>query len=405
MNEFYVTLFCLGFIVVVLSLVEDRINRLPATDPLVALIFGVLIGPQALAWIDPSGWGDKYQVFHYACSLTIAMALMATALRLPRKYFVYQKISMVAILVGGMLLMWLFSSIAIFLFSGLGLLLSVLVAAVITPTDPVVASSVVTGNVAKKYLPAKVRHFISAESGANDGLAFCIVSLPLLFLTESTSHPWWEWLLKVLLWQNAVSVFLGFAIGYAAGVLVNHSLKRRVTDIKAFLAFTISLGFMVLGLMELIHCNGIVAVFAAGVGLAHKTKGSSDELEAERVQEMMERLFTIPIFVLLGASLPWHSWLNLGWTAPLLVSGILLFRRLPVFFILQKGLPSLNEKKDLWFVGWFGPIGVAALYYAALSSERTGNDMIWNVATLVIFSSVLVHGITSYAFSKKYAES
>lgn len=119
----------------------------------------------------------------------------------------------------------------------------------------------------------------------------------------------------------------------------------------------------------------------------------------------MERLFTIPIFILLGASLPWQGWLNLGWTAPLMVLGVLLLRRLPVLFILQKGLPDLNEKKDLWFVGWFGPIGVAALYYAALASEKTGNDAIWDIATMVIAGCVLAHGITSYAFSKKYAKS
>lgn len=405
MSEFYVALVCLGFIVVALSLVEDKINRLPATDPLVALVFGVLIGPKALGWVDPVEWGDKYQIFHYACSLTIVMALMATALRLPRKYFLFRKKSMITILAGGMLLMWIFSSIVIFLFSGLGLLLSVLIAAVLTPTDPVVASSIVSGNVAEKYLPAKVRHFISAESGANDGLAFCIVFLPLLFLTESPDIAWREWLLKVLIWQNAVSVFLGFIIGYSAGVLVSYSLRKKITDSESFLAFTISLGFMVLGLMEVIQCNGIVAVFAAGIGLAHKTKGSSDELEAERVQEMMERLFTIPIFILLGASLPWQGWLGLGWAAPLIGLNILLFRRLPVLFILQKGLPDLNEKKDLWFVGWFGPIGVAALYYAALASEKTGNDAIWNIATLVIAGSVVAHGITSFAFSRKYAES
>lgn len=192
---------------------------------------------------------------------------------------------MITILAGGMLLMCLFSSLVILLFSGLGLLLSVLIAAVVTPTDPVVASSIVSGDVAKKYLPAKVRHFISAESSANDGLAFCIVFLPLLFLTESSSHPWQEWLLKVLLWQNAVSVFVGFAVGYAAGALVSQSLRKELTDTESFLAFTISLGFMVLGLMEVIHCNGVIAVFAAGVGLAHKTKGSSDKLEAERCRK------------------------------------------------------------------------------------------------------------------------
>ncbi len=403
MSEFYLALFCLGFVVVVLSLVEEKISRSPTTDPMIALFSGILVGPHVLGWIDPSGWGNEYRVFHFASSLTIAMALMATALRLPRYYFVEHWKSMTTILLGGMVLMWLFSFAVIYLLTGLGVLFSLLIAAAITPTDPVVASTIVSGKVARRHLPAKVRHFISAESGANDGLALCVVFLPLLLITHTGINLWWEWVLRILLWQNVVAIVLGYFIGYTAGVLVSHSLEKNITDVKAFLAFTISLGFMVLGLMEIIHCNGIIAVFAAGIGLGHKMKGKRDELEAERVQEMMERLFTIPIFVLLGAVLPWGEWQQLGLTAPLLVVGILLFRRLPMLFVLQKGLPGLNKKKDLWFIGWFGPVGVAALYYAAVSSEKTGMDSIWNITTLVVFGSVLVHGITCYLFSKKYA--
>lgn len=49
-----------------------------------------------------------------------------------------------------------------------------LVGGVITPTDPVVSTSVVTGKVAEQNLPERIRYGISAESGANDGLAYHI---------------------------------------------------------------------------------------------------------------------------------------------------------------------------------------------------------------------------------------
>lgn len=50
--------------------------------------------------------------------------------------------------------------------------LALLLGAVITPTDPVVSSTIVSGKLAEKFLPSRIRQTISFESGANDGLAF-----------------------------------------------------------------------------------------------------------------------------------------------------------------------------------------------------------------------------------------
>lgn len=44
------------------------------------------------------------------------------------------------------------------------------ISACVTPTDPILANSIVKGRYAEKYVPKGVRDIISAESGANDGL-------------------------------------------------------------------------------------------------------------------------------------------------------------------------------------------------------------------------------------------
>jgi hypothetical protein len=50
------------------------------------------------------------------------------------------------------------------------------------------------------------------------------------------------------------------------------------------------------------------------------------------------------------------------------------------------------------FLGWFGPIGAAALCYAAYSLRETGIEEVWVVGSLVICASVVIHGVTATPF-------
>ncbi len=54
-------------------------------------------------------------------------------------------------------------------------------------------------------------------------------------------------------------------------------------------------------------------------------------------------------------------------------------------------------------MGWFGPIGVAALFYAALSLREIGAQEAWVVGSLVICASILVHGVTAAPLTRLYA--
>lgn len=78
--------------------------------------------------------------------------------------------------------------------------IAILIGAAITPTDPVVAAAIVTGTVATKNLPSRIRHVLSAESGANDGLALPFVAAAIVLVTAGGgSGPWGHWLLKSVL--------------------------------------------------------------------------------------------------------------------------------------------------------------------------------------------------------------
>ncbi|MBB6440003.1 NhaP-type Na+/H+ or K+/H+ antiporter [Streptomyces candidus] len=71
-----------------------------------------------------------------------------------------------------------------------------------------------------------------------------------------------------------------------------------------------------------------------------------------------------------------------------------MLRRLPVLLILKRPL-SLTWR-DTVFLGWFGPLGVSALFYLTMEAHRLGtNPVVLAGGTLVIAASTVVHGITT----------
>ena len=101
--------------------------------------------------------------------------------------------------------------------------------------------------------------------------------------------------------------------------------------------------------------------------------------------------------------MPWQGWLDQGWRGPLLVVAVLLLRRLPAVLAVRPLLEALRAgAKDVHFLGWFGSIGPAALYYTAFSLGETGIEEAWVVGSLVICASVLVHGVPATPLTELY---
>lgn len=392
----------IGGLLLVLGLFTGLINRAAyASEPLIALVAGVLIGPAALGWLDLSAIGNQQVILEQASLVTLAVALVGVALRLPVG-FITNNWKPLALLLGLVMpLMWIASGLLIYLLLGIPFLVALLIGAIVTPTDPVVSSSIVTGDVAEENLPGRLRYLISAESGYNDGLALPFVLLPLLLLTRSSGDGLSYWLVHVILWEVVVGAAVGILMGYAAGKLLVWAETKRTTWHTSILSISLALALSVLGITELIGVNGVLATFVAGT--AFNVVGSSDTREQrEHVQDAITRFFDLPVFVLLGMALPWEGWFELGWVGLVLAAAVLLLRRPPVTLALSSLIAPVKGRKDALFLGWFGPLGAAALYYAAFSVRETGLDEVWVVGSLLICASVLAHGVSATPLTKLY---
>lgn len=127
-------------------------------------------------------------------------------------------------------------------------------------------------------------------------------------------------------------------------------------------------------------------------------------------------LLNLACFVYIGASIPFSSFndASLGlsvWRLIVLAIVILLFRRLPFVVALKPLIPALNTYRDAAFAGWFGPIGVGAVFFSKLTAMMTSPEhlgehahnleslmriraVIFPVVMFLVFSSVLIHGVT-----------
>lgn len=402
MNEFALALSIIALLTLSSGLIYKKLKRSILSEPTLALGCGVLMSPYILNVMDIHNWGPYEKTIEIATQLTISMALMATAFRTPKNYLRDNlKLQSIIIFVG-MLGMCACSTLLIRLVFGFEWLICFLIGAIITPTDPVTASTIVVGETAKKLLPDRIRHSISFEAGANDGMAYPLVLLPLLLLEKTTETAWEEWFIQSVLWETGGGIVLGGIIGYTAGRLFVKARAANWMSETSLLTFSLTLGLFVLGTLEFINCNGIIGVFVAGFA-ANLVLTEEEDIEQDEIQEALERVFTIPIFFMFGMLLPWADWYDLGWKAFYIVAATLLFRRLPLFLVLKPLLKKLPSWSDILMVGWFGPIGVAAMFYIAHSLQKVNLEEVWTIGSLIIFGSTIVHGFTGYPLAKWYS--
>ena len=99
-------------------------------------------------------------------------------------------------------------------------------------------------------------------------------------------------------------------------------------------------------------------------------------IKETHIQEAVTKLFTLLMFMIFGVALPLTEWASLGWPLLALAVLILLLRCPPVVAVVFPGLCRALNARDAAYIAWFGPIGIAAIYYAAFASARTYDSVL-----------------------------
>ncbi|WP_246021289.1 cation:proton antiporter [Arthrobacter echini] len=377
-----------------LALLSSLLQRISLPGPVLALATGVLLGPAVLGVVRIEDFGvPTGELLEQATRITLAVGLAGVALRLPHGYWRRNRRWVVSSIVLGMLVMFAVATGILWALLGVPFLVALTLGAIITPTDPVVTTPIVTGSLAKAKIPSRVRYDISSESGLNDGLGYLFVLLPVL-LTTSPETAGRELLLSVFLREILGAALFGALVGYVLARIFLVAKDKGLMEDNSYLGFLLPFALLLLGAGKLLGTDAVLAVFVAAAVFGQVIP-QQDEDEEDRVEDVVNRFFLLPIFILLGLALPFGEWSALGWAAPVVLLVALLLRRAVALLALRPLLRRVHSVPETVFLGWFGPIGVSALFYATLAERLTGNHDLFVHATLAITLSVVIHGVST----------
>lgn len=395
--EFQVVVLLIGALVLAVGVTADALKRVWLSAPLIAVGIGVVVGPELTGIVKLEWLGEPRKVLKDLAELTLAVALTATALQISRSDLRENLGRAGALLTLGMVGMFAVTSLGAWLLLDLPFWGAVLVGAILTPTDPVVASALVTGPLAERHLPRWLRRSLQIESGANDGLAIAFVLLPVIVVTQGTG----AWLGEA---GQALGVGLGIGLvtGYLVGRAVSSLHRSGAYGDEYVLAVGVGLALVNVAGGELLGGSGILAAFVSALvfsELLHEEAAGP----LERMQGAVEKLFILPVFALFGLLLPWDAWAGLGVGGLAFAAWVLLLRRPPVVGP-ALAATTATGRRGATFLGWFGPLGVAAMYYVTFIEEYdpARYETVFAACTLAIAASIVAHSVSATPWVRRF---
>jgi NhaP-type Na+/H+ or K+/H+ antiporter len=384
----YIELAIFALFVFCYTLVAGRLERAPASGPIVFVASGFLMGPLVLGWFDGDVSRTGLQVL---ADLTLAVILFVDAANadlavLKRQFRIPSRMLLLG-LPGVIVLGTLTAAV---LFDNLSLFEAAILGTMLAATDAALGKAVITN----QSVPTQIREGLNFESGLNDGLCVPIL-LVFIALTIGEGSEGGGTLLAVqlVIEELGIGLLVGLSLT-AAGAWAMRWCRDQgwLTEIWKQIT-VVALAIACFAVAQSLHGSGYIAAFAGGLLFGFKAKKATHRLvlASEGVGETLA-LMTWFVF---GATVIGQSFQQFTWE--MLVYALLsltVIRMLPVFLSLSGTGESTSSKL---FLGWFGPRGLASIVFAiiVLNKGVPGGEFIAMVVVLTVFLSLVAHGVTA----------
>ncbi|KAH9456804.1 hypothetical protein Pst134EA_020714 [Puccinia striiformis f. sp. tritici] len=419
-NDVYVAIALIpGFILCYGSFSSFLKEKLYLGEAMMAVLFGIIIGPHVAGLFEPRTWGNGENFNAVTVELTriiVALDVFSAGVELPAAYILRHWQTMVCLLGPVVLAGWFISGALIFaLVPALSYLEALVIAACVCPTDILLASSVVgKGRYAQRHVPSHIQHLLQAEAGANDGVAIILLYLVMFLLLKndhSVGQAVGNWVLLGVLYHIVCGILMGVVTGIIARKTLQFAKERSMIDKESMVAMYITLALLTAAVSILAGTDDIVAAFACGTAFGWD-QWCHDDIHASNFSQILSHLVNTSAFIYVGATIPFTLWnaamLTLtAWKMVLLALSILLLRRLPVILLMRKLIPDIKTNREALFVGHFGPIGVSGLFISILATGKLPTPQIPPQSSLDVLAltiqpimylllcfSVFIHGLS-----------
>ncbi|KAF7888474.1 uncharacterized protein EAF02_003015 [Botrytis sinoallii] len=340
----------------------------------------------------------------------VGIQCFAVGLELPKHYFKRHWKSVLYLLGPVMSFSWAITSLFAYFIFQTTVPTALIIGACLSPTDPILAASVLSKSQFSERVPPRIRHLLSAESACNDGVSFPFLYIGLVIFTThgGPGEAIKEWQIDFFDSQILANTYLDLVLWYSTFFLPCFLLALDL--------FWVRMIFLV--------------AFGAGVGFAHDG-WFSKKTKTVAFPVIVDHLLNSTMFAYFGSIIPWNQFQPTTitphikpWTLILFLILVLLFRRIPILLLTKPFIPDICTYREALFAGHFGPMGVGALFLAieARAQLETGTSLplprpifpdepgpiseetkaiwiIWPVICFVVFGSTMVHGLSVMGIS------
>jgi NhaP-type Na+/H+ or K+/H+ antiporter len=375
--------------------VSRRLRGTSITAPMVFVGAGFVLGSAGLGWLDV---GRNQQAVSALAEATLVVVLFTDASRidlraLRREYSVPARLLGIGLpltigvgtVVGG----WVLPDVT--------LAEAAVLAVVLAPTDAALGQAVVTD----ERLASRIRQGLNVESGLNDGLCVPLLTIALAIAevdtAVSTDRSATGLIVEAIGWGAVGGVVAGGVaacaqrVGLVRGWIEGHWMQAMpvIGSVGAF------------GIADSLGGSGFIAAFVGGVVFG--VIGRRD-VEAAEFSEELGGVLNGVTLVVFGAGVLGAVWSDVGLVElAYAMLSLTVVRMLPVALAM---VGSHARAPTVWFLGWFGPRGLASIVFGVVVVEAAGlphtSDLVIAL-TVTVALSVVAHGVSAAPLTRRYA--
>jgi len=388
-------IFVVALLLFVFGLVSRLAEKSPVTGPMVFLTAGVLMGPLAFNVIDLQFNAPATKIIAEA-TLIIILFVDASMIHFTSLRKTLAGLPARLLAIGLPLTMILGTAVAWIMFRDIDIWMLIMVALILSPTDAALGQAVIKS----REVPERIRESISIESGLNDGivLPLILVCIAVLATGAQAIDGSGQWVTFMAM-QLTLGPIIGGCVGLVGGRVIDWANDKEWMEATFHSLAAISIALLAYAFAELVHGNGFIAAFFAGLLL-----GTKSPIVRARIQSFGEaegQMLSLSVFFILGlAGVPAAVQYM---TVEMLVYAVLSLTFIRMIPVAISMIGSGWSPFTVAFVGWFGPRGIASILYLLIAVGDLGTagfEWAISVVVIVVTLSTILHGVSAIPLTK-----
>lgn len=397
MTHYFLLITLVGLVALSMAWIPALSRKIKISYAIPYLLIGVLLYllfPGMLPLPDPQA---NNVVTLHATEIAVIISLMGTGIKIDRKFSFSAWKTPLRLVFVAMIICIAVTAIYGKFFLGFDLASAILLAAVLAPTDPVLAADVQVGPPNDGPV-SETKFALTAEAGMNDGMAFPFtwLAITIAMIAQGNNGSLMNWFGIDVVYK----ILVGFGIGLLSGKLIG-LLLFKLTDKNEFFKtkegfLAISLTFAVYGITEIALGYGFIAVFVCAITLRAQERQNDYHRNLHSFTEQIEKLLIAVLLVFFGGSLVTGILNGLTWQmVTFSLVFLLIIRPASAYASLFNIKYKRHEKAIISFYGIRGMGTIFYLAYALKTTEFEFAKELWTLAAFTILASIVIHGLTA----------